>query len=414
MYEITKQWRITKYSALIILLFAFFIINCILPEYSSALIGIKEGDLPKQVILDDLKGTKVDVTKFFGSKPVILIFWKLTTNKEFLDYSMDELILLKNFHEQYHNKAGLEIFAIYTPEEDKDIPDTEIAMVQNMIKANKIPFPILIDRGFKIFKEYGVIALPSTIMIDKTGKIRFIYPSFPIAAQSLIAEQIMDLIGLAKVVREDEGVKTKRLDTTSNRFYQYALQMYKKGLLEQAASPLKKSIDIKPDYSWAHNLMGIIFSKRGNFEKSAEEFKFAIKLDKNNVPAHFNYGLLLFNSEKYNEAEQYFKTSITLNNAMAEAHYVLGLLYKKTKRHDEALNELKTALVLFEKKKTASIYEPFTFHRISVLYALADLYALQGDDKKAFALLQQAVQITLGIEGKPEHLHRSEELMMYE
>ena len=118
--------------------------------------------------------------------------------------------------------------------------------------------------------------------------------------------------------------------------------------------------------------------------------------------------------EKYNEAEQYFKTSITLNNAMAEAHYVLGLLYKKTKRHDEALNELKTALVLFEKKKTASIYEPFTFHRISVLYALADLYALQGDDKKAFALLQQAVQITLGIEGKPEHLHRSEELMMYE
>ncbi len=139
-----------------------------------------------------------------------------------------------------------------------------------------------------------------------------------------------------------------------------------------------------------------------------------IKLDKGNAAAHFNYGLLLFENEKYNDAEQYLKTSVTLNNALAETHYALGLLYKKISRRDEALNELETALMFFEKKKAPSIYEPSTFYRISILYALSDLYVRQGDDKKAFDLLQQAVQIALDIEYKPEHFRRIEELMMYE
>ncbi len=413
MYEITKQRLIKKHLALMVLSFVFFMALCILSGYAPALIGIKEGDPPKQIILEDISGTKVDVAGFFGNAPVILVFWKLT-GKEYLDYSLDELIFLRDFHEQYHEKTGLKIFGIYTPEEDKDIPGFEINAVQNLIKINRITFPILIDRGFKMYKEYGVIALPSTIMIDKTGKVKFIYPGFPISAQSIFAEQIMDLIGLSKIAREDKGIKTKRLDTGSNRLYQYALQMYKRGLLEQAISPLKKSMDVEPDYTWSHNLMGIILSKRGSFEGSAEKFKYAMKLDKDNVAAYFNYGLLLFENEKYDDAEQYLKTSITLNNALAETHYVLGLLYKKTNRRGEALNELKTALMLFEKKKAPPIYETPTFYRISILYALSDLYTRQGDDKKAFGLLQQAVQIALGIDDKPEHFRRIEELMMYE
>ncbi len=244
MHEIAKQRPIEKYSALVVLFFVIFIIHCILPGHANALIGIKEGDLPKQVVLDDITGAKVDVTGFFGNKPVVLVFWKLTGEK-YLDYSLDELIFLRDLHERYHDKAGLKIFGIYTPDEDKNIPDSEINAVQNLIKINRITFPILIDRGFKMFKEYGVIALPSTIMIDKTGKIKFIYPGFPISAQSIFTEQIMDLIGAAKISHEEEGIKTKRPDAGLNRLSLHLKNLWRWNLIIPGPTTLWGSYSLK-------------------------------------------------------------------------------------------------------------------------------------------------------------------------
>jgi Tfp pilus assembly protein PilF/alkyl hydroperoxide reductase subunit AhpC len=384
-----------------------------------ALIGVKEGDAPKEFVLNDLNGATVNVGDVIGKKPVILVFWELAMSKAFLDYSMDELRFLSGFYNIHHDTSGLEIFSIYTPEEDKEIPDSEIEKVKDLIKVNKIKFPVLIDSGFKIFREYGVIALPSTIMIDKTGKITFIYPSFPLAARPLFTEKINTLIGLAETVEKKEAEKTKGKDSHSVRLYNYALQMYKHGLLEQALSPLKKSLELDPDLTSSHNLMGIVLWKRGNFEGSVEEFKHAIKLDNNNVPAQFNYGLLLFESEKYTEAEKHFRKVISLDDKLAEVHYVLGLLYKKTNREREAMEELGSALVLFEERKTASVYEiysPAAYQRISALYALSELHGRKGEAEKALDLLQKAVKITLGLEMKSEqgHLYRSRDLMIYE
>lgn len=415
--EINKKRESSGFPFLLITLAVLLAIICSLPSASSALIGIKEGDPPREILLEDLSGTIHDVTDLFGKKPVILVFWELTTDKSFLNYSLDELRFLNDFYKKYHEETGLEIFGIYTPEEEKYIPAVESAAVRNLIKVNKIKFPVLIDRGFKLFREYGVIALPSTIMVDKTGKIKFIYPSFPIAAQPLFSEQIRDLVGAAGVAHKDKGLKTKGPDSHSIRLYHYSLQLYKKGLLEQALSPLRKSLALEPDFAWVHNLMGIIMWKRGNYEDAVKELDKAIKLERDNAPAHFNYGLLLFENEKFDEAEKHFNFSIALNNSMAEAHYVLGLLYKKTGRPDDALKELKTALALFEKRKiTTVIFDSSAFHRISTLYTLSELYIKNGDDKQAMDLLQKAAQVALGLESvtDKEHLYRSRDLMIYE
>jgi len=286
------------------------------------------------------------------------------------------------------------------------------------VKVNRIKFTILVDSGFRIFREYGVIALPSTVMVEKGGNIKFIYPSFPLAAQPLFAEEIRGLIGLAPLTAKKETEKKEAQDSHSLRLYSYALQMYKKGLPEQALSPLRKSVELAPDFAPSHNLMGIILWKRGNFEDAIAEFNKAVTLDKTYVPAHFNYGVLLFESEKYGEAEGHFKEALSLNAEMAEAHYVLGLLYKKTGREEEAVKELGTALELFEKRKTASVYEiyaPSAFHRISTLYALSELYSKKGETGRALDVLQKAARLSLGLEIKTDkETLRSRDLMLYE
>lgn len=405
-------------TLMVAILFSFLLTaTYLMPFNSHALIGIKEGDIPKGITLGNLNGIEVNVADYFGKAPVILVFWELQTDKSFLNYSLDELTFLNNFYEKYHEESGLEIFGIYTPEEDKNIPESEISSVQNLIKVNRIKFPVLIDGGLEIFREYGVIALPSTVMIDKTGKIRFIYPSFPIAARPLLSRQIKDLIGIEEFSGKMEEVKTKGHDSHSRRLYHYSLQMCRKGLFQQALSPLEKSLKLDPDFAWSHNLMGIILWKKNNFNGAVEEFNHAIKLDVNNAPAHFNYGLLLFENEKYSEAEKHFTTSIALDNTMAGAHYILGFLYKKTDRTDEALNELKKALNLFEEKGRERLtIDSSTFQLVSTLYGLSELYKNMGDDKRAIELLQKAARVALGIGDKTEggYLDRGKDLMIYE
>ncbi|MCK5287034.1 MAG: redoxin domain-containing protein [Thermodesulfovibrionia bacterium] len=419
MHNITKQCRVSSNFFLLLLLLAFFITECIWPAHASALLSIKEGDRPKQFMLDDLNGNTVDVTRFFGNKPVILVFWKLMKNKAFLDYSLDELLFLQNFYEKYHDKAGLSIFGIYTPEEDKHIPGSELATVHNLISSNRITFPILIDRGFRIFQEYGVIALPTTIMIDKAGTIKFIYPSFPIAAHELLSEHIMDLIGMSRGVHKRERITRKKLDSHAQRLYHYALQMYKKGLLEQALSPLKKSLDLYPDHPWSHNLMGIIFWKRGKLEDSEDEFKRAIELDKHNIAAHLNYTVLLFEQKKYKEAEELLISSpSTQAEFKVRAHYLLGLVYKNTNRIDQAIGELELANSLLEVwayEKEDPHFFTFSF-RIPILRDLSELYSSKGNDKKARELLRKGVDFALDFAGRSdmEYLKEHSDIMIYE
>jgi Flp pilus assembly protein TadD/peroxiredoxin len=413
--------RIVQRCAFKLLIFILMAATLLFTEvlfhsHSHALIGLKEGDPPKAVTLNDMNGKAVNMADYFGKKPVILVFWKLMKNKAFLDYSIDELVFLEQYREKYRDKHGLEIVGIYTPHDDNKIEQDEITEVQNLIKVNKISFPVLIDKGLKIFKEYGVIALPSTIMIDKAGIIKFIYPSFPITAREVFPEQIMDLIGLVSSAKKEDEEKKKGTGSRSERLYRYALQMYKRGLFEQSVSPLKKSIELAPDYPWGHNLMGVILSKRGNFDESSAEFIKAIELDQNNGPAHFNYGLILFDNEKYKESAEYLKKSLAINKNMPEAHFILGLLNKKTGKTDIAMREFETAFDTFNKISSGAVNKQSKFLMISALYALSDLYAAQGNDKKALDSLRKAIQIALGLDSglQKKQIYRGREFMMYE
>ncbi len=382
---------------------------------SSALIGIKEGDAPKKIILDDIDGNTVDVSVMFGKKPVIIFFWELSTDKSFLNYSLDEIRFMNEFYEKYHTDRDLEIISIYTPEEENSLPAEEEAALKDLIRLNKIKFPVLLDRGFETFRDYGVIALPSTIMVNKAGKINYIYPSFPLAAQPLLARKIDELVGIVTVEKEKEEVKTGE-DSRSARLYRYALQMYKKGLVEQAFSPLKKSLEMDPDSAWSHNLMGILLWKRGLTEEAKAEFKKVFALDSDNISARLNYAVLLIAQGHYEEAEDILETAPSHVKLKARAHHLLGILYRKTGRNDLSMKEFNVSYSLLMQENPSmqeKVILPFSL-KISVLYHLAELYADKGDFKKAMELMQAAVRIAMGSKRKSDKIYKEEDLMVYE
>ena len=399
------------------LMYLLFFVLTLLPSTSSALIGVKEGDAPKEIILNDLQNNSVKVSDYYGKKPVILVFWEQPLSKAFLDYSMDELHFLSDYYDKYHEETGLEVFGIYTPEEDGKIPEEEISKVSNLIKTNKINFPILLDQGFTFFQEYGVIALPTTVMVNKNGTVQFIYPSFPLSARPLIADQVKILMGMVVPAQEQEAIKGP--DSKSGRLYRYALQMYKKGLTEHALSPLKKSLELDPDMAMSHNLMGIALWKSGKSNEAGEAFKKAVELEKDNMAAHLNYCVLLYEQEHYADME---KTLKSFSSAAApleiRRHYLLGLLYRNTNRIDEAIKELEEASEIIdtletEERKSGLFSDSY---KVYLLRDLSSLYLERNDKDKAIELLRKAVRVSLDLEGKSESvsLHERKDIMTYE
>jgi tetratricopeptide (TPR) repeat protein len=389
-------------------------------QTSTAFIGIKKGEIPKKIVLRDLSWETVNVSRFFGSKPVIIAFWKLTDNQSSLNRSLSELIFLSNLYDKYHHKYGLEVFGIYRPMTENGITKSELANIKDIVTSKGIKVPILIDKGLYTYQEYGVIALPSTVMIDSEGKISFLFPGFPSTAYSELTEKINDSLGIVKDTQKQVISDKTPSDFRSIANYRLALKMYKLKFSELAITSLKKSLSINKNFPslsinknfpLAHNLMGILLWESGDLNGAEEEFRYAIELDKNLGAAYYNYGLLLFEKGQYIEAEERFKISLELDSTMAEAHYMLGLIYDNNAQEGQALKELQMTIDMSEKKKNGS-----GFYKKLAAAKVSNLLSKKRDINRSLLAQEETVQNSRNsdIIHEMSNLSRIKKMLIYE
>lgn len=136
----------------------------------------KEGKAPfpasaPDFTLKTLDGQEMTLSKLRG-KVVLLDFWATWCGP--CRESIPHLIQL---YKTYQEK-GLEVIGMNMDRGDIDT-------VRHFVKSMDIPYPILVTTE-DVVRNYGVTGLPTTIFIDKTGKIREKIPGF----SSTIAKQM--------------------------------------------------------------------------------------------------------------------------------------------------------------------------------------------------------------------------------
>jgi tetratricopeptide (TPR) repeat protein len=195
--------------------------------------------------------------------------------------------------------------------------------------------------------------------------------------------------------------------------------MSRRGLQEQAISALRKSMDLNPEDTWSHNLMGIILWEKKMYNQATEEFQKAIETDRENITALINYSVLLVESKDYKEAERILTgLSPAKLRLKIRAHHLMGIVYKQTGRIDKAIKELETAYSLFE-NDLAKPHEPSPSHysiEISVIHGLSVLYSKKGNHEKALEMLHKAFREALGISSLSsiEYMAKRPDIMVYE
>lgn len=114
--------------------------------------------------LSNLTGQEISLTQLKG-KPVILFFW--TT---WCPFCREEMSRLQN---EYKNitAGGITLLAIDVGEPGEK--------VERFFRGRNAGFSVLLDINSKVAYSYNLIGVPTFVLIDAQGKIRFQGNSFP-------------------------------------------------------------------------------------------------------------------------------------------------------------------------------------------------------------------------------------------
>jgi len=143
-----------------------------------ALAGSGGGPAPA-FTLASRAGQDVSLSQYKG-QVVMLNFWA-----SWCGPCRQEMPLLESIYKKY-NKMGFTMLGVNVE------PDSNAA--NDWLKATPVSFPILYDRDSKVSKLYDVAGMPSTVIIDRNGKVRVLHRGYKPGDENEYLDSIRTLI----------------------------------------------------------------------------------------------------------------------------------------------------------------------------------------------------------------------------
>ena len=129
--------------------------------------------------LNSKAGQPVDLAQYKG-QVVMLNFWA-----SWCGPCRQEMPLLESIYKKY-SKLGFTMIGVNVE------PDSNEA--NKWLQATPVSFPILYDTESKVSKLYDVAGMPSTVIIDRQGRVRVIHKGYKPGDENEYMDNIRNLI----------------------------------------------------------------------------------------------------------------------------------------------------------------------------------------------------------------------------
>jgi len=96
-----------------------------------------------------------------------------------------EMPILNDLHNRYKD-IGFTVLGVNVEQDS--------SLAQNYLRDTPVDFPILFDTENQVSKSYHVVAMPTTVMINRDGKIRFIHQGYQQGDEEKYKQMIKQLI----------------------------------------------------------------------------------------------------------------------------------------------------------------------------------------------------------------------------
>lgn len=130
-----------------------------------------------------LEGGDFDLGPLMGQKAILLDFWSIYCVS--CVQEMPRLVELYNRFSDNLAAVGVDLDSFGTKR------------VAQFVKGLpfKVPYPIVIDKSRQIAARYGVSVLPTTVVIDKQGRILYYHVGYAPGDEKEIEEKIRTAVG---------------------------------------------------------------------------------------------------------------------------------------------------------------------------------------------------------------------------
>lgn len=129
--------------------------------------------------LKSLDGTNLRLEEYRG-QVVLLNFWA-----SWCGPCRQEMPVLDKIHQRYED-TGFAVLGVNV--------EGEAAPAQEIVDKTDITFPVLIDAGQSVSELYELEAMPSTVVIDRDGMVRYVHRGYKPGDEAKYVEIVKQLI----------------------------------------------------------------------------------------------------------------------------------------------------------------------------------------------------------------------------
>jgi peroxiredoxin len=145
---------------------------------STSLAGLKQSAAP-DFTLKSVAGENLRLSEFRG-EVVLINFWA-----SWCGPCRQEMPVLSELHDKY-KALGFTVLGVNVEEDS--------GKARKLLQEIPVSFPVLLDNESVVSKQYDVVAMPSTVLVDRDGNMRYLHRGYKPGLEDVYLQQIRDLV----------------------------------------------------------------------------------------------------------------------------------------------------------------------------------------------------------------------------
>lgn len=326
-------------NVLIIPLIGFITFSAFGVWAAIALMSLKVGDPAPDFELRTIDGKNLGLRSLKG-KIFILAFWKMEQER-----SKEVLSDLEQIYKEYHDR-GIIILAVNGDESSAE----EIKRFQT---AHNLSYYFAADKGLTLYGRFGIIVLPSTLVIGPEGKLAYFLPIHGRDSYLKLRAHVRFFLGEISSAQLDKEINQRKLKESSEakkkaiRYLNLGRLLMDAGMTEKAREALINAAESDPSSPKPHVLLAQIYSQDKDIKNAGVELGQALGLYSRPKDNKLLQGISLANRGEDEQAMTLFKAVIEENaDPPPEAYYQMGRIYERLNKPSLALESYQMALKL--------------------------------------------------------------------
>jgi tetratricopeptide (TPR) repeat protein len=220
---------------------------------------------------------------------------------------------------------------------------------------DKIRADILLDKDHNAFGDYGVIVLPSVVIIDKQGKVNLALSGLPLAFSDIVEDAL--LFSTGRLTREEYessrsappgAADREESAAKASRLAGLAGQLMRRGFGELALERYRQALELGGSFLPARIGMARCLLQLNRLPEAWEQLQKVLQADKDHLEANLLMAWVEIRrgGEEIASAKWRLHWLLTTHPSHPQANYLMGNVYETQGEKDRALEHYKKAAQL--------------------------------------------------------------------